>query len=138
VLLCILLFGFLGIGAELLLTDHTEDLLQWIPLILIAMALIVLGWHAADRRALSLRVFRGTMFLFIISGVAGVLLHYRGKAEFQLEMDPSLEGTALFRKAIRTKSPPALAPGVMIQFGLLGLAYTYRHPALGDSNEDDC
>ena len=28
------------------------------------------------------------------------------------------------------KAPPALAPAGMIQMGLLGLLYTYRHPAL--------
>ncbi len=26
------------------------------------------------------------------------------------------------------KTPPALAPGSMAQLGLIGLAYTYRHP----------
>jgi hypothetical protein len=28
------------------------------------------------------------------------------------------------------KAPPALAPAGLIQLGLLGLLYTYRHPAL--------
>jgi hypothetical protein len=26
--------------------------------------------------------------------------------------------------------PPVLAPGIMIQLGLLGLAWTWRHPAV--------
>jgi hypothetical protein len=46
--------------------------------------------------------------------------------EFQLEMDPSLQGVNLYRKAILAKTPPALAPGAMIQLGLIGLAYTFR------------
>jgi hypothetical protein len=41
-----------------------------------------------------------------------------------------LAGWQLFWQAIRSKTPPALAPGVMIQLGLIGLAYTYRDPAL--------
>jgi hypothetical protein len=31
-------------------------------------------------------------------------------------------------KAIHSKAPPALAPAAMIQMGLLGLLYTYKHP----------
>ena len=38
---------------------------------------------------------------------------------------------ALFWKAMAAKTPPALAPGAMTQLGLLGLAYAFRHPALG-------
>jgi hypothetical protein len=45
-------------------------------------------------------------------------------------MDAALSGLALYQKAILAKSPPALAPGAMIQLGLIGLAYTFRHPAL--------
>ena len=30
-------------------------------------------------------------------------------------------------KVLEAKVPPALAPGVMIQLGLIGLAYTYRY-----------
>jgi hypothetical protein len=57
-------------------------------------------------------------------------LHFEVNMEFQREMDPALAGMALFQKAILAKSPPALAPGAMIQLGLIGLAYTFRHPAL--------
>ena len=133
-LLVILLLGMLGTGAELLLTSHTEDLAQWVPLVLIAAALIVLAWHGIGRGGASLRVFRWLMVLFMISGVAGMILHYEGKAAFQIEMDPSLDGMALFWQAIQTISPPALAPGVMIQLGLVGLAYAYRNPLLQASN----
>ena len=42
----------------------------------------------------------------------------------------SLAGMALFWAAIGAKAPPLLAPGSMVQLGLLGLAYTYKHPAL--------
>jgi hypothetical protein len=39
-------------------------------------------------------------------------------------------------KSITSKAPPALAPAAMIQMGLLGLLYTYKHPALGDSLQE--
>ncbi|MFB3131882.1 MAG: hypothetical protein ACE10K_05095, partial [Rhodothermales bacterium] len=55
-------------------------------------------------------------------------------AEFELEMYPTLKGLELFWESIKGATP-ALAPGTMIQLGLLGWAYTYRHPALIKSIE---
>ena len=60
----------------------------------------------------------------------GIVLHYRGNLEFQLEIDATQSSWDLFRKVIHAKAPPALAPGAMTQLGLLGLVYTFRHPAL--------
>jgi hypothetical protein len=76
------------------------------------------------------------MVLFILSGFIGLFQHYRAKAEFQLEVNPSLQGKALFWEAAKSLSPPTLAPGVMIQMGLLGLVWSYRHPSLGSARED--
>ena len=70
------------------------------------------------------------MLLFVAAGGFGIVLHYRANVEYQLESDPGLKGRALMWKVLAAKSPPALAPGVMAQLGLLGLAYAYRHPAL--------
>jgi cation transport ATPase len=129
-LLTIFILGSVGSGAELLLLNHFESLLQWIPLLLILFSFVIVGWHAVRRTPASTRVIQGTMVAFIAAGVAGFYFHYQGSAEFKLESNPSLAGWRLFWEAIRVKAPPALAPGVMIQLGLIGLAYTYRHPAL--------
>jgi len=129
-ILAILLLGLLGVGAELLLVGHTEEPTQWVPLILIALAFVVLGWHAVSRGTAPVRVWQALMVLFMISGVVGTGLHWNGKMEFKKESNPSLTGITLFREAMKSESPPALAPGVMIQIGLLGLAYAFRHPAL--------
>jgi hypothetical protein len=129
-LLTIFILGSVGSGAELLLLNHFESLLQWIPLLLILLSFVVLGWHAVRRTPASTRAIQGAMIAFIAAGFAGFYFHYQGSAEFKLESNPSLAGWQLFWEAIRGKAPPALAPGVMIQLGLVGLAYTYRHPAL--------
>jgi hypothetical protein len=129
-LLTIFILGSVGSGAELLLLNHFESLLQWIPLLLILLSFVVLGWHAVRRTPASTRAIQGAMIAFIAAGLAGFYFHYQGSAEFKLESNPSLAGWQLFWEAIRGKAPPALAPGVMIQLGLVGLAYTYRHPAL--------
>lgn len=127
-LLAIFVIGLFGAGSELLLIGHTEDSRQWIPLILMLLSLLVLGWHLAARSRASLRVFQGVTILFVISGFVGLFLHYQGNVQFELEMYPSLQGLELFRKAIKGTTPPTLAPGTMIMLGLLGLAYSYRHP----------
>jgi hypothetical protein len=126
----IIVIGLVGSLTELLLLQHYEDPWQFVPLALIGAALVTIAAHAVTGSATSLRVLRVLMAAFILAGGAGVVLHFRGNLEFQLEMDSTQSAWALFSKAIRAKAPPALAPGVMAQLGLLGLLYTYRHPAL--------
>ena len=128
-LLFTLILGLIGTGIELLLLEHFEEWRQLIPLGLIACSLTALIWHVLDRRAAPVRVLRGLMLLCAFGGLAGVVLHYRGNVEFELEMYPSLSGLELFRKTM-TGATPALAPGSMVQIALIGLAYTYRHPRL--------
>ena len=124
-LLGVLFVGLVGTGAELLLLQHTETLWELIPLVLIGLALILLTWHAILRHPTSVVFIRGVMGLFLLAGVAGIALHYQSSMEFRLETNPSLNGWALFWAAIFAKTPPALAPGAMVQLGLLGLVYTY-------------
>ncbi len=128
--LLILLLGLAGTGAELLLLAHYEDVNQWIPLALIGVALVVLVVGALRPHAGTIRLTRALMALFIVAGVVGVALHFQANLEFQTEVDPSLSGWPLIQKALLAKAPPALAPGAMIQLGLIGVAYTFRHPAL--------
>jgi hypothetical protein len=49
---------------------------------------------------------------------------------FELEMNPSAGGTQLVWESL-SGAMPALAPGTLFQLGLVGLLYTYPHPALG-------
>jgi len=63
--------------------------------------------------------------LFALAGFAGVAAHFRGSAEFQLDLNPSMSMWELVEKVMRAKAPPLLAPGMMLQMGLLGLAYVY-------------
>jgi hypothetical protein len=130
-LLGIIVIGLVGTATELVLLEHFEDSWQLVPLFFIATALVVIAVHAVAASAGTVYLLRTVMGFMIIAGAMGIVLHYRGNAEFQLEMDATQTGWQIFRKAIHAKAPPALAPGVMAQLGLLGLLYTYRHPALG-------
>lgn len=131
-LMVILLMGLVGTAVELLLMEHTDGILQLVPLSLIVVVLAVLCWVALKPGPLTMRVFQGTMLLVVLSGLVGCILHYQGNVEFELEMYPSLKGMELFWESI-TGATPSLAPGMMITLGLVGLAYSYRHPRLGRS-----
>lgn len=130
ILLGIFLVGVGGISVELWLLGHYEELDQFIPLGLSVVGTITILAAAFKPMRITVRLLQVVMLLFVVSGLVGVWYHFLATTEFQLEMDPSLRGWALFRKAIVAKAPPALAPGAMIQLGLIGLAYTFRHPTL--------
>lgn len=131
--LAIYLLGTVGILGELFLLPHTEDAVQWVPIVLLGLSLLVLGVHAIAPSRVTVRAFQGLMVLFVASGLLGLVLHYRGNVEFELEMQPGSSGWPLFWKAI-TGATPALAPGTMVQFGLLGLLFSYKHPKLGGTS----
>jgi hypothetical protein len=135
ILLAILALGMAGTLTELILLKHTENLFQWVPLVLLGAGGTALVWHSLSGSGATLRLMRWLMGGFVVAGLAGVYFHFQGSAEFKLESQPTLAGMALFWEAIRAKTPPLLAPGAMVQLGLLGLVYTYKHPMLKRANE---
>ncbi len=126
-LLGLFVLGTVGVGLELLLIEHFESTWQLVPLILMGTSLLAVLYLLIFRNSTALRVFQTVMGLFVMSGLVGLWLHYQGNAEFEVEMYPSLTGLELFWEAIRGATP-VLGPGTMVELGLLGLAYTYRHP----------
>jgi hypothetical protein len=125
-LIASLVLGLIGTIAELLLLEHYEEAWQVTPLVLIGAALVALAWDAARPSARTVRAVQAIMGLFVLAGVVGVWLHLRGAAEFQREMDPAQPRWNVFVKAMRAKAPPVLAPGIMVQLGLIGLVSSYR------------
>ena len=125
-IVAILLFGMTGTFVELLLIRHVEDTIQLLPIVLLAGGAAAVAWHAWSRSVPSGIMTRGVMLLFVVAGALGIFFHFEANLEFQREMDATLKGRALYWRALSATVPPALAPGVMIQLGLLGLAYTYR------------
>lgn len=130
ILFVTLAIGAVGTEAELLLLGHFEDWKQYGPLVLLALVLGVQGWILASRSGKSIRALRAVMWLCVLSGGLGVYFHLRGNLEFELEMTPAETGWVLWREVL-TGATPILAPGAMVQLGLIGLAWAFRHPALG-------
>lgn len=128
-LLLIFVLGTVGLGAELLLLGHFEEWRQQVPLVLLVLGLILLAARMLYRGAIILRLFRWTMLTFVLGGLAGLWLHLSANMEFELEMYPTLSGLELLSKALGG-AMPALAPGALVQLGLIGFLYTHHHPAL--------
>jgi hypothetical protein len=124
-LTAIFLFGSVGTAAELVLLEHVEGAWQKAPLVLIAVACGLLALLMIRPSPTSVRLFQLTMVAFIVSGVAGVLLHYQGNVEFERELAPDASGFPLVWEALKGATP-ALAPGTMMLLGALGLTATPR------------
>ena len=131
-LLVTLVVGIIGMETELLLIGHAESVQQQIPLVLLALGGVTVGWHAVAPRPVTVLALQAAMTLFVISGVVGVGLHLRGNVEFELEMYPSMRGFELVQKTL-TGATPVLAPGSMALLGLIGLTHAYRHPCIHGS-----
>lgn len=129
ILLWALVLGATGMAAELLLIGHDESASQLVPLALLGAGVLLGASLIAVPSAWSLRLLQLLMVLFVGSGMLGVALHYQGNAEFELEMHPSLSGMKLITGTM-TGATPVLAPGSMSLLGVVGLAFTYRHPLL--------
>ena len=124
-MLVVLVFGMAGLLAELALIAHYEDPAQWFPIVLLTAGLFVIALDLALGRSWTQLLIQLTMVLVVAAGLLGVYFHFQGSREFQLEMDPQMRGTSLMWHVLRAKSPPTLAPGSMMQLGILGLGYAY-------------
>ena len=127
-LLAILVFGLVGTEVELFLLKHTDGFWQLVPVALVGATLLLAIWVAVQPSPASLGTLRAVMGVFLIAGIIGVVQHFTGNVGYEKESNPGLGGAELYKAALMG-STPLLAPGVMLQLGLIGLLYTYRHPA---------
>ncbi len=125
IILAVLTLGMAGLLAELALIAHYEDVTQWIPIALLAVGIIVVALDLGLARGWTQLLVQLSMVLILAAGVLGIYFHFSGSREFQLEMDPQMGGSTLVWHVLRAKSPPTLAPGSMVQLGILGLGYAY-------------
>jgi hypothetical protein len=132
-LLALLFLGNLGLQVELALLRHADSAAKWIPHAMLFVGLLAMISVYLRATAPTLKALTLVMWAYLAVGLLGVYFHLRGNVEFALERDASLTGLRLVWKALRGATP-ALAPGALAQLGLLGLLYTYRHPALGGDN----
>lgn len=132
-ILALLALGAMGVITELILLEHYEEPVQFVPLALLALTLATILWHWIDGGRRSLRAFQVVMLLMVVAGTIGIGLHLRENVATELDLNPGSSGLAFWLEVVRGDLP-TLAPGTLVQFGLLGLLYAYRHPALNGRN----
>src|ERR1700751_1734639 len=86
-ILAILVLGLVGTVTELVLLEHYEQPLQFVPLALIVAAGGVLWWEFRRHDLASRRATQIVMALFVLAGFVGFAAHFRGAAEYQLELN---------------------------------------------------
>ena len=128
----VLLFG--GTVVELSLANHTEDAVQLIPFVLCGLgsvAALVALLRPQRATMLGLRICMG---LVVCGGLFGIYEHLESNVEFQREIYPN-ESTGSMILSSLGGANPLLAPSILAVAGVLALAVTYHHPALGDGDE---
>jgi len=129
-LLYVLLFGAVGLLAELYLLDHYEDWRQWIPLVLIVAGTAAGVWLAVRPSRIAVRIFQILLAAYVPAGLLGVYFHFQSNVEFEQELHPNSRGLELVTESLGG-AMPTLAPGTMILLGLLGILIALQHPAAG-------
>ena len=116
--------------AELWLSEHMESVIQLIPFVLCGLGLIaVLGALFRPQRR-TLWALRVVMLLLIVGSLFGIVEHLEANVAFERDIRPNATTSAVVFDALKGASP-LLAPGILALAGILGLASTYYHPALG-------
>lgn len=127
-LLGLVVFASFGLLAEMILLEHWGTWTQQLPVVLLA----ALGFGAfallVRPGPKTVRFLRIVATLAVGAGLVGAVLHWRANAGLELEIDPTLGFGRLFRAALGG-GVPTLAPGAMIQLGLLVWIAVWRHPA---------
>lgn len=121
ILLAIFFGALLGTTLELAFLEHYEDVWQYAPLVASALGFGFGGWYARSPTRTSLRAFKAVLGLFVVTGIVGLVLHYRANVEFEVERDSALGGIRLFWEALGG-AMPALAPGTMVLLAAIGYA----------------
>jgi len=113
-MLGLVVLGTTGLAVELVVLEHYTDWNQLIPVAVSGSGLLAAACVALAPNLLTLRVWQFTMLLYVGTGITGITMHADVVSD--------------------TVDPPLLAPGLFVQLGLLGLLYTFRHPASAEGD----
>jgi hypothetical protein len=118
-LLLLVLVGAAGLLAELALMEHWGEWRQTIAVGLLAVTLPVTVAFERSPAGRMRSLFLLVMTLVLVAGIVGTLFHLQGNFAFEQELSPDLPPLKTLLKSLQGATP-TLAPGAMIQLGLLG------------------
>jgi len=117
-------FMALGTLLELFLLTHYEDEWQLLPILLIASSLILFVAFVFKNNKWIWIILQLSLWLTACSGLLGVYFHMKANFEFEAELRPKLSFTRHLLDSF-SGALPALAPGSMVLFALIGYIYIY-------------
>ncbi len=120
---------FVGTVIELILAEHYQDAVQWIPFGLSAMGLLLVVWAWLRPQAQSFKALRYGMIVIAAGSLFGVYEHLVHNFGFELEIRPNATASQVLFDALAGANP-LLAPGTLFLAALLAYAATYKHPLL--------
>jgi hypothetical protein len=128
-LLWVALSIFAATLVELILIEHTEEAIQWIPFVLCGVGIpAVIAALARPTRA-TLTLLRAVMAIDGIGGLVGVGYHIWSNFTFEADIRPGAAALDLVLPALKGAAP-LVAPGMLLLAGVLAIAATVEHPAV--------
>lgn len=118
-----------GVIAELWLTDHMEEPLQFVPFVLCGLSILALLQGIFRPQRSTLLQLRVMMMVAALGGFLGVYEHLAGNLAFAQEINATQAAASPLLVALTGANPP-LAPGALGITALVALAATYYHPKL--------
>lgn len=116
---------FGGTLVELIFAEHTDGLVQLVPIVccLAGLATICLVWISPGARVL--RAARVLMGIVLAASLFGVYEHLRSAYEMTRDFHPGMSGIDLWKTTV-TSSIPILAPGALAAGAAVVLIGTWR------------
>ncbi|MEZ4679406.1 MAG: hypothetical protein R2932_34815 [Caldilineaceae bacterium] len=127
-------FMSLGTIGELVLEEHWEDAIQFLPFVLCGLTFIAIVTVMARPTRSALRIMRWIVGMTFVGSLFGIFEHVEHNFGFALEIQPNATVGDVFWKALGGANP-LLAPGILAFTALLALAASYYHPALSQTTE---
>jgi len=119
-----------GTVIELWLARHIQQTEQLIPFALCGLAFLSTLAVLLRPTRPTLLLLRGVMLLVIAGSLLGGWLHLQANHELVTELHPNMSSFDALLTSLMGAAP-LLAPGILGLAGVLALAATYYHPALG-------
>jgi hypothetical protein len=121
------IFIFAGTIVELLALKHYNEDLQWVPLVLCPLGIILAALFLTKPSKGLLKVVRIGMWGIVAGGLIGTLIHVSDNLERIFEGGGRTSLMDIFYAAAGGRNP-LLAPGILIIAAAMSLAAIYHHP----------
>lgn len=128
-LMWVICFTFLGTMAELILLEHYEVTVQFIPYVLSVIGIISVLVARFNPKNSSLKFLRWVMVAVVVGSLVGIYFHFTDNMGYVQWKHPELVFSESLWSALKGHAP-VFAPGILFLAGVLGISVTYKHPEL--------